>query len=287
MLEGTAERPDGVAAGRLRAGRAPTATPDVVLDRHRQRGRRVRRRRRAARPRTASPPGWCRCRRWELFERPDRRRTRTRCCRPSVPDARRRGRPPASAGSAGPTTSSASTASAPRRRGRSRSSKLGFTPDNVVDRARAARWTTLARRTGMTKLARPLRRAGPEPVARQPPARLAHRRRARALGRARHPGHHVEPHDLPEGDRRLGRLRRPVRRPGRRRRVGRATPTGRWSSPTSRTRCASCARCYDESGGGDGFVSVEVAPELARDTDGHRSRPPASCTSASPSRTCS
>ena len=38
---------------------------------------------------------------------------------------------------------------------------------------------------------------------------------------------------------------------------------------------------FDASGGTDGFVSVEVAPELARDTDGHHRRRPRTCTSGS------
>ena len=42
---------------------------------------------------------------------------------------------------------------------------------------------------------------------------------------------------------------------------------------------------YESSDGGDGFVSVEVAPGLAHDSRRHRGRPPASCTSASPGAT--
>ena len=43
---------------------------------------------------------------------------------------------------------------------------------------------------------------------------------------------------------------------------------------------------FDASGGCDGFVSVEVAPELAHDT-GRRSPRPGTCTPGSLSRTCS
>ena len=43
---------------------------------------------------------------------------------------------------------------------------------------------------------------------------------------------------------------------------------------------------YDESDGVDGFVSVEVAPSLARDTAGTIAARPARCTSASTSPTC-
>ncbi len=46
------------------------------------------------------------------------------------------------------------------------------------------------------------------------------------------------------------------------------TPTGTWSPPTSVTPCASCGRSTTSPTGIDGFVSVEVAPSLARDTDG-------------------
>ena len=46
-----------------------------------------------------------------------------------------------------------------------------------------------------------------------------------------------------------------------------STPTGSSSSPTSRTRRAVLRPTFDASGGTDGFVSIEVAPELARDTD--------------------
>jgi hypothetical protein len=76
---------------------------------------------------------------------------------------------------------------------------------------------------------------------------------------------HLEPVDLREGDPRLDRLRR-----------------GRSSSPASsstRSRSTSASRCRRAGRGrrpapglprgGDGFVSFEVAPELAHDTDGH------------------
>ena len=49
-------------------------------------------------------------------------------------------------------------------------------------------------------------------------------------------------------------------------------------------------RCCDPStrraAGTDGFVSFEVAPALAHDTDGHDRPPPAPCTSASTGPTC-
>ena len=86
--------------------------------------------------------------------------------------------------------------------------------------------------------------------------------------RARHPRRHVEPDDLREGDGVGQRLRRAAARGHRGRRVARATPTGISSPPTSRTRPTSCGPHYDEWDGQDGFVSVEVSPDLAHDTDG-------------------
>ena len=46
------------------------------------------------------------------------------------------------------------------------------------------------------------------------------------------------------------------------------TPTGTWWSTTSRRRWPSCAPSTTRPGGADGFVSVEVAPSLAHDTEG-------------------
>ena len=45
------------------------------------------------------------------------------------------------------------------------------------------------------------------------------------------------------------------------------TRTGSSSSTTSRDACAVLRPTFDDSDGTDGFVSIEVAPELARDTD--------------------
>ena len=54
------------------------------------------------------------------------------------------------------------------------------------------------------------------------------------------------------------------------------TLLGHSSSTTSTTPLDVLRPVYDGSSGGDGFVSVEVAPELAHDTDAARSRRPAS-----------
>ena len=45
-------------------------------------------------------------------------------------------------------------------------------------------------------------------------------------------------------------------------------PTGTSYLPTSSAPSACCARVYDDSDGGDGFVSIEVSPRLAHDTAG-------------------
>ena len=108
-----------------------------------------------------------------------------------------------------------------------------------------------------------------------------HRAASCAAGSTRHPRRHVQPDDLPEGDGRLGRLRRPVRRARRARRARSRTPTGRWSIADIEAALRILRPVYDESGGVDGFVSVEVAPDLARDTDGHHRDGPRRSTSAS------
>ena len=47
-----------------------------------------------------------------------------------------------------------------------------------------------------------------------------------------------------------------------------STTTGRWCCRTSTARCDVFDPVYDVSDGGDGFVSVEVAPGLAHDSAG-------------------
>ena len=142
---------------------------------------------------------------------------RTTCCRPACPCSRSRP-PPPSAGSAGPTTSIGIDrfgASAP---GDVVLDKLGINVDHVVaratrpgrrrrtggacmDRLDPACTTSRARAPGSTTSS----------AATSPSGQLA------ALRRRRHPRPHLEPDDLPEGDPGLGRLRRAVPRPGRRR----------------------------------------------------------------------
>ena len=86
-------------------------------------------------------------------------------------------------------------------------------------------------------------------------------RRARALGRPRRPGHHLEPVDLPEGH----RGGRPTttsssRDAGRRRARRSRTPTGTCVTTDIRDALGILRPVYDASDGVDGFVSVEVAP---------------------------
>ena len=203
--------------------------------------------------------------------------TRTRCS-PRRADARGRGGVAASAGTAAPTTSSASTASARRRPGAVVLEKLGFTaeqrrpsePRALID-AMAMRRRPRRRgaETGWARLQRAVRRAGPEPVARQPQAGLDHLRRAAAVGRPRRARHHVEPDDLPEGHRRsadydeqFGDARAAAARPSR-------TATGTLVTDRHRGRPrASCARSTTRATASTASCRVEVAPGLARDTEG-------------------
>ena len=73
---------------------------------------------------------------------------------------------------------------------------------------------------------RPLRPVRPEPVARQPASGAGSPAASSSAGRPGRPGRDLEPDDLPEGDGRRARLRRAVRRPGRRRPVGRGQLLG-------------------------------------------------------------
>ena len=92
------------------------------------------------------------------------------------------------------------------------------------------------------------------------------RRHPRPDGRSTGSAGDRQPDDLRQGDRRLRRLRRAVLvvngQPAARSR----TSTGNSSPPTPPTHSSSCGRSSTPATGRDGFVSVEVAPELARDT---------------------
>ena len=108
-----------------------------------------------------------------------------------------------------------------------------------------------------------------QPVAR-PAAPLAHRvRRAAAHDRGGVAARRdLQPGDLREGDPRLRRLRRAARGARARRAPTAARPTARWSSATSRPPCDVFRAVYDETDHLDGYVSLEVEPDLAHDTEG-------------------
>ena len=229
----------------------------------------MRRRRRAPRRRRASTSRWCRCPSLGPLRRAARRATRTRVLPPDVPTLA------VEAGTTFGWERWADDAVGIDRFGASAPgdrvlAELGFTPEHVAERARQLLddLEELRMTDADHRLAAAARRSGQSPW-------LDNLRRGwltggelAALGRPGHPRAHVEPVDLPEGDQLRHRLRRAVRRPHRRRHRRSTTPTGTSSSTTSRAPSPSCARSTTSSDGVDGYVSVEVAPDLARDTAG-------------------
>ena len=81
-------------------------------------------------------------------------------------------------------------------------------------------------------------------------------------------GRHVEPDDPRQGDRRRRGLRRAAAAVRGRRACRSKTPTGPSCCATSSPPPTCCDRCTTRPAVLDGFVSVEVSPELAHDTDG-------------------
>ena len=81
-----------------------------------------------------------------------------------------------------------------------------------------------------------------------------------------HPGGDLQPHHLRQGHRRPGHLRRPVRSLIKTKSVEDAY----WDLVVDDINAALAILrpVYDSSDGGDGYVSVEVAPSLAHDTEG-------------------
>jgi hypothetical protein len=164
---------------------------------------------------TGSGPGWCRCRRGTC--------SRTRTPRPTG----RVGAPPgvphlaveAAASFGWDRYADASVsidhfgASAP---GRGGAGAVRVHPRERGVRRRARRTPGLRprrrREPAHDHAARPLRAAGPEPVARQPPAGLPPQGKLADLVDRRHPGGHLQPDHLRQGHRGRGRLRRAVRR---------------------------------------------------------------------------
>ena len=115
---------------------------------------------------------------------------------------------------------------------------------------------------------RPLRPAGPEPWLDNLRRDWIQDGEHEGLDRPRRPRRHLQPHHLPEGDQRRRRLRRAVRRPARSRAHRCSTATGSSWCSDIRDALAVLRPVYDASDGVDGYVSVEVSPLLARDTDG-------------------
>jgi hypothetical protein len=120
-------------------------------------------------------------------------------------------------------------------------------------------------------------------VARQPEARLHHVGPAREADDARHPRAHEQPDDLPEGDpgsvdydeqfKTLASTNRPIL-------------DDYWSMVLHDINSALdvFAPLYHQSYGGDGYVSVEVAP-TSRTTPPAPRRRRAACTRSSTART--
>ena len=117
---------------------------------------------------------------------------------------------------------------------------------------------------------RPPERLRAEPLVRQPRPLAARRRRAAQPDRrGRHPRRHVEPDDLREGD---GRRRRATTSSSQACGDGGPLDRGRVLAPRRRRhrqrRRPAPPGATTRRGGADGFVSVEVSPDLAHDTDG-------------------
>ena len=121
----------------------------------------------------------------------------------------------------------------------------------------------------MGRLQQLFQRAGPEPLARQPQAGLDHRPASCNAGSSAACA--ASPR-TPRSSRRRSRARTTTttqfRDLAKQATHGRGRVLGARHAPTSTTRSRILRPVYDDSDGGDGFVSVEVAPELARDTDG-------------------
>ena len=103
-----------------------------------------------------------------------------------------------------------------------------------------------------------------------PAAPLAHRGRRAAADDRRGVAarRDLEPGDLREGDPRLRRLRRAARASSPTRAPTAARSTARSSSATSRRPATSSARSTTQTDHVDGYVSLEVEPDLAFDTEG-------------------
>ena len=211
--------------------------------------------------------GWCRCRRGTSSPR-NPTTTASRCCRPTC----RRSPVEAAAtfgweryaddavgidhfGASAPGPWSWRSSGSPPRTSPRVPARCSRT-ENEHDQSAIARLNDFGQSPWYDNLARPLLTGGGL---------------AAAGRRRRHPRGHVEPDDPRQGH----RCRRGLRRAARRLRPAAAcrsrTRTGRSCSTTSSRPPTSCARCTTRTGGGDGFVSVEVAPDArARHRRHHR-----------------
>ena len=117
----------------------------------------------------------------------------------------------------------------------------------------------------MTKLQRLYAEQGQSPWLDNLTRALPARRHPGPHGRRGHPRRHREPDDLRQGHRGLGRLRRTVRLADRRRQF--RVDDAYWELVIADVTAALAVLrpVFDAAAGTDGFVSVEVAPELARD----------------------
>jgi transaldolase len=116
----------------------------------------------------------------------------------------------------------------------------------------------------MTKLHQLHDRYGQSPWLTTAPRRR-HQRPAAPPRRLRDPGRHLQPDHHRQGRQRLGRLRRQLSALTA---AGRDAEASYWSLVTADLNGALAVLrpLYDQSGGGDGFVSLELAPALAHDT---------------------
>ena len=145
--------------------------------------------------------------------------------------------------------------------------ELGITPEHTVERALALLDADrIAEELTMASAIPQLVEFGQSPWYDNLTRALATGGLQKLIDDARHPRRHVEPDDLREGDGDGQRLRRAAARGDATAAPRPTTRTGIWSRPTSRTRPTCCARSTTASDGADGFVSVEVSPDLAHDT---------------------
>ena len=297
------DRPHASAARTCPCSRAPPATracsaaptslaelpgrdePDVVLDRHRQRGVGLRRGRRGRSPARRRASGSCRCRAGSSS--PSRTTSTSDAVLPAGrPHARRRGGAPRSAGTAGPTTScridrfgavrarqrwcSPSSASPPR------TSPSGPASSSTDDRElndRRSKETTHDPAPG------PLPAAGARAPGSTTSAATGSATASSPAGSsAGVRGITSNPSIFQKAIEGQRRLRRAVRRRSSRRAARSRTPTGQVVTTDISDALAILRPVYDESDGADGFVLGRGGARTWPATPPAPSLPPATCT---------